>query len=261
MSRAIAGHCEDKNFATYLGNRNSGKGVLYDLLQNGFGDYIGSFEILNIMYCRQTDTQEASRKLYWLLDLQFQRLVINQEIPDASTGLKVAGKIFKKMAGGGDEHTARRNYDRTDTKFHIDSTFLIMGNNEVIFDEADVAEQQITFSSVIQFKTQEEIDRMRDDGEPELLIQAYKVKKPEIKANCNTEEWANAVVYLLLENYTDNAVPITTISTSDDDGKGSIRKQILQLYHITGKVEDIVLCDDMHKQLDCNKTKMWKELE
>jgi hypothetical protein len=31
LSRALAGHVEDKRFSTYLGNRNCGKGVHYDV--------------------------------------------------------------------------------------------------------------------------------------------------------------------------------------------------------------------------------------
>ena len=30
LSRGLAGHYEDKNWATYLGNRDCGKGVFYD---------------------------------------------------------------------------------------------------------------------------------------------------------------------------------------------------------------------------------------
>jgi hypothetical protein len=40
LSRAIAGHHEDKRWATYLGNRNCGKGVEYDLLSYGFEGYV-----------------------------------------------------------------------------------------------------------------------------------------------------------------------------------------------------------------------------
>ena len=45
LSRGIAGHFEDKNWATYLGNRDCGKGVLYDILKYGFGDYVQTFEL------------------------------------------------------------------------------------------------------------------------------------------------------------------------------------------------------------------------
>ena len=119
LSRAIAGHCEDKNWATYLGNRNCGKGVLYDVLKYAFGDYVATFELANILYQRHTNTDEQSRKSYWMLDLQFRRLAISQETPAPEMKLIASGKALKKMAGGNDTHVARRNYDRVDTHFQM----------------------------------------------------------------------------------------------------------------------------------------------
>ena len=45
LSRGIAGHNEDKNWATYIGNRDCGKGVIYDSLVNAFEGYVKSFEL------------------------------------------------------------------------------------------------------------------------------------------------------------------------------------------------------------------------
>jgi len=261
LSRAIAGHFEDKNFATYLGNRNCGKGVLYDLAKTACGDYVDSFEIQNLMYNRKTDTQDTSKKNYWVLPLQFVRLGVNQETPDPKTGLKVESRPFKKLAGGGDEQTAKLNYDRTDTKFHIDTTFLIMGNNELMFDEEDTKEHQVQFSSVIQFKTQEEIDVMRANGDPELLISAYKVKDASIKDNCKTEEWANAFVYMLYENYVNSAITIEYKQNTDEDDKGSLRRQLFEHCEVTLNANDVVLCDDVYSRLGCSKKKIVNELE
>jgi hypothetical protein len=71
LARAIAGNCEDKNFATYVGNRNCGKGVQYEILEYGFCDYIKTFELGNLLYNRTTAGQEnvdCSRKCtgYWI---------------------------------------------------------------------------------------------------------------------------------------------------------------------------------------------------
>jgi hypothetical protein len=35
FARVFGGHCEDKNWAAYMGNRDCGKGVLYDMLEKG----------------------------------------------------------------------------------------------------------------------------------------------------------------------------------------------------------------------------------
>ena len=260
MSRGIAGHNEDKNFATYLGNRNCGKGLLYELLKKAFGDYVNSFEIKNIMCVRQTDTQETSKQNYWVLALQWARLAISQETPEPKTGLKVVGEKLKK-AGGGDEQTAKLNYDKTDTKFHIDTTFFIMGNNELLFDEDDTKEQQIQFKSVVQFKTQEQIDELRANGESELFISAYKVKDATFKDSCKTEAWANAFVYLLYENYINSAISVEYKTNEDDDDKGSVRKQIFQHCEVTLNEKDVLLGEDVYSRLGCNKKKIVNELE
>ena len=107
---------------------------------------------------------------------------------------------MKKLAGGGDTHIARRNYDKVDTHFKIDTTFMFMGNNEVIVDDKDAYEHHIPFHSVNQFKTQDEINRMRERGESELVLQSFKIKDPTIKDKCLTEEWKNAFVYLVYQN-------------------------------------------------------------
>jgi len=283
LSRAIAGHNEDKNFGVYRGNRDCGKGIIYDNLKAGFGDYLNSFEILNLMYVRKTATQETSRMLYWLLDYEFTRLAISQEVPHASTGMKVDGKQWKKLCGGGDELTARRNFDRVDTKFFIDATFLIMGNDEVVFDEKDVKEHQLEFSSIIQFKSKEEMEYERqkfqpceDDSEEvklakekeeAIFMRAYREKDPALKYNCKKVEWANAIVYLLMQYYTDEPISVINKKVCDDEDGLSNREAILQYYIVEDKdvLEDIkkcipIPCKAVYDKLSISKKKIDDEL-
>jgi hypothetical protein len=258
LSRAIAGHCEDKNWATYLGNRNCGKGVIYDGLKYAFESYVETFELGNIMYERYRDTQEASKKLYWLLDLEFCRLAISQEIPESSS-MKLDGKMLKKMAGGGDTIVARRNFDRKDTHFITDTTYMMMGNSDLNPDTKDTNEHRLEFSSVVQFKTLEEIDVLRKQGESELVLSAYKIKDPTIKDRIKGDDWKRAIVYLLMENYKD--VPVSIIREPDcDDEMVSLRSLISKNYVITGDNEDITLVSDMVCDLSCNKKKLTAEL-
>jgi hypothetical protein len=67
LSRAITGHSEDKNWLEYIGNRNCGKGVQYDALSYAFENYVGIFELRNMLYNRMTSGTEnvdCSKKLY-----------------------------------------------------------------------------------------------------------------------------------------------------------------------------------------------------
>jgi hypothetical protein len=242
LSRAIAGHAEDKNWATYLGNRNCGKGVLYDALSCAFECYVKTFELGNILYERnRTDLAEVSRKLYWLLDFEFVRAAISQETPPPEQGLFVSGKLIKKLAGGGDTHVARHNYDRIDTHFKIDTTFMIMGNNTVQIDVADAMEHCVEFCSVVQFKTQEEIDQMLADGADKTMVSAYKVKDDTIKDKCRTMDWKLAIVYLLFQNYSESAVAVALTSKHDDDYATtvSLRQRIFHHFVIFTDVSKI----------------------
>ena len=261
LSRGIAGHCEDKNFSVYIGNRNCGKGVIYEGLKCAFEYYVKPFELSMVQYQRETNSDEVSRKMYWLLDLEFARLALSQEIPAVEKNMKTCSKTFKKLTGGGDEHIARRNYDRVDTHFKIDSTFLIMGNNEMLADKQDLFEHCIEFHSVIQFKTQEEIDKMKADNEDEKIIQIHKVKDETIKEKCHTEAWKNAMIYLLYENYKDK--PVSTFKKIDtyDEDEQPLRKRILENFDITGNMEDYITSADIHEILHDSKQKVKIELE
>lgn len=250
LSRALAGHHEDKRWATYLGNRNCGKGVEYDLLKEGFEGYVSTFELGNILYCRKTAGMEnidCSKKLYWLIDLEFVRLAISQEIPDCNSGLQVNGKIHKKITGGGDTMVARRNYDRSDTYFIIDSTFYIKGNFTLICDSIDCNETLIEFCSVVQFKTLEEIELMKQEGRDEKEMIRYKVADKDIKNKCKTLEWKNAIVYLILQNYSKNIVEIekSTIDIEDNTLIGTINNN----YELTYHKDDVILCSELHAEL------------
>jgi hypothetical protein len=260
LSRGIAGCIEDKNFATYLGSRDCGKGVIFELLKHAFGDYVTSVALNNLLYERSTNTEETSRKLYWLLDYEFTRLAISQETPSPEDKLKVDSKLLKKIASGGDEQTARRNFDRVDTKFKIDATLFSLGNYDLVFDSNDVYEHCIEFSSTIQFKSKDEIDRMRESGEDELLLNSFRVRDDRIKEACKSDEWANACVYLLFKSYKPVAVPIYRGINNDCEEEYSVRKQLLMTYSITGDMNDKVPVNEVLDTIKSSKKKISNEL-
>ena len=262
LSRALAGHHEDKRWSTYLGNRNCGKGVEYDLLCEGFENYVSTFELGNMLYCRKTagtENVDCSKKLYWLMDLEFVRLAVSQEVPDSNSGLQVNSKILKKITGGGDEIVARRNYDRQDTHFKIDTSFYIKGNNTLVCDNVDCDETRLEFCSVVQFKSKEEIEMMKQEGRDEKEMVRYKVADINIKNNCKTLEWKNAIVYLLYMNYSQSCVELdkAIVDVEDNTLLGSINNQ----YELTYNKDDVVLCSDLHAELSTfDKGKITLEL-
>lgn len=263
LSRAIAGHNEDKVWGTYLGNRNCGKSLEYDLEKAGFGDYVGSFELSNMLYSRKTAGMENldSRRLYWTMDFEWLRLAVSQEIPDDKSGLIINGKILKKLSGGGDEMTARRNYDRFDIKFHTQATLFMKGNNQVITDTPDCNETKVQFSSLTQFKSQQEIDEMKTQPDifTEEEMKRYKVKDDTIKDKCKTLDYANAVVYLIFQNY--KSYPVHIENDIEIQGN-NLLMNIYEKFIITNNKEDVLTIEYVNSSLcDFDKGKIKLELQ
>lgn len=230
LSRAIAGHYEDKRWATYLGNRNCGKGVEYDILSSAFGEYITTFELGNLLYNRKSagmENLECSKKLYWLLDLEFVRLAISQEVPDIKSGLCINSKIMKKITGGGDEIVARRNFDRKDTHFRTDASYYIKGNSSLLLDSEDCDENRIEFESVIQFKSKDEIDKLKEQYDNEEM-ERFKIADPDIKDKCRSLEWSNAMIYLIYESYKSEGVAVVKNAEEEQDGMLATLKELFE---------------------------------
>ena len=261
LSRAICGHSDDKNWASLLGKRNNGKGVIFDGLSNAFGEYVRAFELENLLYQRKReDITESSRKSSWLLDLEWTRLAIAQEIPDPKSGLLLNGKKTKKMQSGGDVHTARRNYDIRDTEFILELTLLIMGNNSIVPDDEDVMEKCIEFSTSLQFKTQIEIDMMREEyADMPLMMEGIRVENPHLKTQIKTDEWRNAIIMLLYDYYAHTRISIER--RRENVEMNTLRGRILELYEVTGNKEDLIPVKDVAERLDETLRKISNEME
>jgi hypothetical protein len=257
LSRAIAGHNEDKRWGTYLGNRNCGKGVEYDLLKAACGPYVDTFELGNVLCCRKTaglENIDCSKKLYWLMDLEFVRLAISQEIPDQKSGLIVNGKQLKKITGGGDEIVARRNYDRFDTHFFTDFSLYIQGNNSVYCDSPDCEQTLVEFASTVEYIKQHEYD-IKPEKEKGTR---YRVADPEIKKRCLTDEWINAMIYLIITNYCNGSVPIEREESSEEINLPNLLEETFEITH---NQDDMLSCEEVCSMLpDYDKKKIVMEL-
>ena len=243
LSRALAGCTEDKNWATYVGNRDCGKGVLYVLLK-AFGDYVKPFNIQNIM-CERNRKAETARDLYWLMDHEYTRLAVSQEVPDDCKNMKVKSDAIKKIVSGGDTQTARRNYDRVDTRFIVDASLFILGN-DTLEVEGDVNEHRIQFESAIQFKSAEYIAKVRKyhpeetPEEKELgekMASKYRVANPNIKRECEKPEWQYGFIRVMMEYFKDE----TVVAEHEEEPEDSIIAKILEGWIITKDENDIQL--------------------
>jgi hypothetical protein len=242
LSRAFAGHYEDKDWAVFIGNRNCGKGVLDKLMKTSMEGYMTTTSAGNFMCERINDSGDNAKKLSWVLDLQFVRLTTTQEMnfDNSNKNMKVNSVMIKKIASGGDTIEARKNY-KDECKFTIDTKLMFMANDLATIDPIDTLETCVEFKTGKQFKSQAWIDErtkyLQDlvkNGEDEnilLELQKYKVGDDNIKEKCANEKWSNAFIHLLMKYY--KAEKIIIKNETEDNDAETLTTKIFKNFIIT----------------------------
>lgn len=240
IARAIAGCIEDKNFATYMGNRNCGKGALFQLL-GVFGSYVQAFN-LECLKEDKKNTGLTAREYYWMLPLEFARLAISQEVPKSDDGCVLRSDLLKKICSGGDTLTARRNYDRKDTQFTVECSLFCLGNDEIT-THGDVNEHRLVFEGATSFVSQDQYDAMIADGSDKFSMLKYRIADDNIKNNC--KDWSTKIVALLLDRFVDKRIVVLKSDIEDQEDMSPFTK-LLESYEITGIASHFVLGADIH---------------
>lgn len=271
LSRAVSGFCLDKNLANYMGNRDCGKGVIYELLK-AYEAYVGPFDINNLLCSRQSkDGREPERERAWLVSLEFIRLAISQETDEAdpTTGKmaenkKINNKAMKSFQSGFDNITAREAYGKV-INFNIDATALILGNYDIEFSGSKDGEQHlIKFSGANTYITEEQYDIKLAEKGP-IYMGTYRKRDDDLYKKINANyEYKNAVIMLLLENFINK--PCSQIRDADIDEEGRVvstncRDRIFDFYEITGNQTDMVGKDLLHSLIGGDKKKVICELK
>ena len=245
LSRAYAGHYEDKDWAVWIGNRSCGKGVMDALMKSSLGAYSATIPSGIFINDRNPMSGDESKKLSWCLDLQFIRCVTTQEIlfDRSNKNLTVNGVVIKKLASGGDPMRARKNY-QDEVAFTMDAKLFMMVNDLPPVEPKDTLETRVEFQTYKQFKTEAWIkekektlnDLVENHGADEnilLELKKYSVADDDIKYKCTTEEWKNAFIFLLLKSYRQVKVPMVVSIEDDEAEDGSLTAFLLRNFKIT----------------------------
>lgn len=194
ISRAVAGHFEDKHWVVGMGERNSGKGVLVTLNECVFQNYCITLNSDSFLLERNGDGDQA-KKLSWLMDCEFKRLMFTNEITVDNDLKKVNGNMIKgKLASGGDTLKARRNYCN-ETEFKIQGRLFMLCNDLPPITPPDAAETMNVITFPYQFV---------EKPCPDLHFQ--KKKDDSVKDYVRSIEARNAYIHLVLRAYSARSV-------------------------------------------------------
>lgn len=241
LARIMAGHIEDKVWMTFEGLRDSGKGVLCDLFKNSFGKYIYSINASNFLMKRG---DEDAKTLSWMLDLQFTRLAITQEI-QLEEKTVIDGNKIKKMNSGGDRLNARKNY-QDEIEFRIQSSLVMCINDLPEIKPSDAKQKCIPFKMKSKFVKDVEKDA-------EYNNYSYYLLDGNIKNNfINKDEVINEFTLLIFEYYNrkDTSYPeelFKSIKDSDEDEDDE--KKLINSFKINSEAKDSTVSNIQIKEV------------
>ncbi len=201
LARGIAGCYLDKIWSIICGARNSGKGVITDMLIASFGEYVGLFDYNNLLYKKGLGSDEARIKS-WLLPMRWCRLIFGNEqnpsVDGEDNNAKMNGVILKSLASGGDAQIARGLY-KEPISFAFGGRPFICVNEIPKVVPSDTCESMVLFTLHNKF-----VDSLTDLTEAELTF--MKLKNPEIKHEIKKPNFSNAFIHVILHAYQNHAV-------------------------------------------------------
>jgi hypothetical protein len=250
LSRAVAGEITDKLFATIITNRDCSKGVTNDWLMSAFGAYVRQAESTNFLVQRERSGTDAAKENGWLVDFQTVRLMLVQEFPMdmKNKGMKINSKLIKSINSGGDQIEGRKNY-KDPMNFNIQCSSVFMVNDLPAYTTDDVLEKCVQITSTVQFKSQEFIDEKLEEVEGNEELYEYrknrfKVADPHLRTNVKSHKWADALVRLLIDNYSDKHVKVQK-SAIEGEQDIQLDERVLSAFKLTGSDNDFVSNEDM----------------
>lgn len=261
-ARGLAGKYTDKTWAVGLGARNSGKGVIIQLLHNTFQNYVGTFNADEII-CNRISSDAALRKK-WLLPFESTRLMFADEIKMADENnkeMKLDGVVIKSIASGGDEQTVRKVYG-DEVKFTLQGRIMFMMNDLIKVEPNDATETLTLFNFNSKFK-----EELTENDKEISKIGQYKYFKSdsEIKNKIQTDEICDAFIHIIIDAYTEELMdkPIELIENAEDVNENDDQLKQLKDYfefgpNVNGKetIKDITnIISDKIPTLSKAKTK------
>jgi len=234
----LSGNISLKRWSLFTGLRNSGKGIIGDLLKNCFEKYVMTTNSGNFNFKKNvTDSQKA---LSWLIDYQFVRIALTSEI-SIYDDIKLDGNMIKKFTSGGDYIMARKNF-QDEMEFKIQAGLIICCNDCPGLEPNDALEFCDEYDMKSKF-----ID---DDFEDEDKIKGFTYYKKDNTLKdvfLKRDDIINEIINMFIESYyiecefPERIKKENKIDNIDDDQY----KKLSELFIFTNDTKDIIKNEDL----------------
>jgi hypothetical protein len=203
---------------------------------------------------RKANTDSA-KSLSWMIDFQFCRLAITQEMTtDGKEAEKIDGNMIKKFCSGGDELQARKNH-QDEYNFKLQSSLLVCCNDCPEIKPTDAME----FCNNFQMKSKfvDKVDKM--DENLKLKTFKYYEKDPLIKSEIlNDPLIISEFVNMIFEAYnTERVYPQEILEENEENEDDDDMTKLFNIFtftdNLTGSGKDFISNDDLKDIIRENK--------
>lgn len=242
MKRMMGGNIEDKEWLVMQGQRNSGKSVMGDLTSNAFTSFYVKFSNAeNFLYNKNRGADEAKNNSF-LLNYEFCKLVITQEVSNLGNPVFCGNKI-KKFTSGGDSIEARQNY-QDERNFKLQCGLMVACNDFPEVSPTDTKEFMKQYELISKFINENEPQKYNNIC---YYIKDNSVKEDFIKREDVLNEYINIIFETEKVEFPKSLHEEFMECEDMDDDK------LIELFDFTESNKDQISNDELKSILKINK--------
>jgi len=246
LARALAGDVEDKRFVVLIGETNSGKGCLTQLLGDcfGLGTFVGNYQSKNL--------QGESPTLSWLLQNKNCRIILANEI---NTERPILANNIRMCASGGEPITALAKYKNEENFISQATMFLFCNEMPEIKgnDDGDAVKNRMVYvETEYSYLEKQKYEEMKNT-KPKVRLADPTLKSEYLKR----KEIQEAFVSLVCGAYVLEAPPLPECcikKSLEYKPNKSLKKRLENIIDFTGDENDYVPFSDIYELFSGSET-------
>ena len=246
LARALAGDVEDKRFVVLIGETNSGKGCLTQLLGDcfGLGTFVGNYQSKNL--------QGESPTLSWLLQNKNCRIILANEI---NTERPILANNIRMCASGGEPITASAKYKNEENFISQATMFLFCNEMPEIKgnDDGDAVKNRMVYvETEYSYLEKQKYEEMKNTN-PKVRLADPTLKSEYLKKRIVKEAFAR----LICEAYVPEAPPLPECcikKSLEYKPTKSLKKRLENIIDFTGDENDYVVFSDLYEHFNGSVT-------
>ncbi len=249
LARAIAGHGDDKRTYLMLGPRNSGKSLIFQLVDTAIRSYCVNVPS-SVFAARGGPSGDAYLSGSFMVGAELARVIKSSELPVGTSAKDKPcfdGNKIKNLQSMKEGVKARGLYERERVYYSMATAFFMFNDNPT-FHPAD----SIQMCQILELQNEFVMAEEKDKNEITRTNKRLKVRDVELEELCRSERYANAFLWIMFQSYKPHA--LLPLEGNQYHQEAITMGQGDDIYHdvftVTRSRDDSVRFSDLKKELE-----------